>query len=207
MAEFIYFGNLSPRRPQFACGFRGLALLPEHERDIHHDARAPLPFADGSVKGFQSEDVFEHIEFECVGAILDEVYRCLAPGAMLRLSMPDYNSPLLRSRSVYDCDGNILCDAAMGGSVAGKMDGGLDVSFAGGGEAHLWFPTYVRVLELIVASQIRKCASIHFHHAWLTPERFVCEAFDQSLMPVWRAPPQDMRAGGKPVSLIADFVK
>ncbi|MGB6247973.1 MAG: methyltransferase domain-containing protein [Terriglobales bacterium] len=207
-ALYLYFGNLSPREPQYQSGlFRGLALHPESERDIHHDARDPLPFSDGSVKAVQSQDVFEHLEYEQVASVLDEIFRCLTSSGIFRLSLPDYNSPLLKSRSVYDADGNVLFDAAMGGSVVGKMNGGMEIKFPPGGEAHLWFPTYANVTALIVSSQIRKSSSINFHHAWIDSKRFVCNEFDQSIMPVRRCPPNDMRAGGKPVSIVVDFIK
>jgi SAM-dependent methyltransferase len=206
--SFLYFGNLSPREEQHKSGlFYGLSPHPESERDIRHDARDPLPFPDASLKVAQSQDVFEHLEYERVAFVLDEVFRCLMPGGVFRLSLPDYNSPLLKSRSVYDADGNVLFDAAMGGSVVGKMNGGLEIKFSPAGEAHLWFPTYANVTALIVSSKIRKSSSIDFHHAWLDSKRFVCNEFDQAVMPVRRSPPKDMRAGGKPVSIVVDFIK
>jgi len=205
---YLYFGNLSPREQQYKSGlFWGLTPHPESDRDIPHDARDPLPFSDASVKAVQSQDVFEHLEYNLVASVLDEVFRCLTPGGIFRLSLPDYNSPLLKSRSVYDADGNVLFDAAMGGSVVGKMNGGIEVKFSPGGEAHIWFPTYSTVTAMIVASQIRKSSSIEFHHAWIDSKRFVCKEFDQAIMPVRRSPPNDMRAGGKPVSIVVDFIK
>lgn len=204
----IYFGNLSPREEQYKSGrFYGLSPRPETERDIRHDARDPLPFGSASIRVFQSQDVFEHIEYERVPFVLDEIFRCLRSGGIFRLSLPDYNSPLLKSRSVYDAAGNVLFDAAMGGSVAGKMNGGLEVSFPEGGQAHVWFPTYGNVNALIVSSEIRKCSSIVFHHAWIDSSRYICKEFDHTIMPVRRTPPGDMRAGGKPISIVVDFIK
>jgi SAM-dependent methyltransferase len=187
--------------------FRGLALVARFDRDIAHDARKPLPFADESVEGFQSQDVFEHMEYAKVSATFDEIYRCLKIGGIFRLSLPDYNSPVLAGRSVYDSQGRILCDLAMGGRVECKLHEDIKVSFIGGGDSHLWFPTYAKVARLILASELRKCTSITFHHAWLDAHDFIREPFDQSVMPVSRTPPGDMRAGGKPVSIVVDFVK
>ena len=206
--KYVYFGNLLPEEEQYRSDlFVGLALNNPYEKDILHDATKPLPFADHTVIGFQSQDVFEHIEFAKIRLSLDEVFRCLRQGGLFRLSLPDYNSPVLKSRSVYDCDGNLLCDLAMGGSVRGTMNGGLTVSFGDGGGSHLWFPTYCNVLHLIVSSKIRKCSSISIHHAWLDAKTYICKEFDQTIMPVRRTPPKDMRAGGKPVSIVIDFVK
>lgn len=206
--RYLYFGNLLPYEKQYVSGmFAGLALVPRYANDIRHDARDPLPFADGSVPGFQSQDVFEHFEYSSVPRVLDEIYRCLRPGGLFRLSRPDYNSPLLRGRAVYDDEGRILCDVAMGGRLACKLNERVTVSFPAGGDAHVWFPTYDGLLRLLIASDIRRCASIEVHHAWFSRHEYVCKPFDQSLMPVQRSPPSDMRAGGKPVSLVVDFVK
>jgi SAM-dependent methyltransferase len=206
--SFVYFGNLFPHEPQYLSGrFVGLALVPRFDRDIPHDARAALPFADDSVAGFQSQDVFEHVEKEMIPGIFDDIYRCLRPGALFRLSLPDYNSPLLRRRSAYDHQGNVLYDVAMGGTLKAEMNGGIEAVLPSGGDAHLWFPTYAELLSLIIASNIRRCRKIAFHHHWLTPHEYVMRDFDQSLMPVSRTPPRDMRADGKPISIVVDFVK
>ena len=205
---YVYFGNLFPHEAQYRSGrFVGLALTPRFDRDIAHDARTPLPFADGTVAGFQSQDVFEHIERGKVPAILDDIYRCLRDGGLFRLSLPDYNSPLLRRRSAYDHHGRVLYDVAMGGTLSAAMAGVVEVALPSGGDTHLWFPTFHGVLELILASRIRACARIDFHHYWRDCENFVMDDFDQSLMPVSRVPPADMRAQGRPISLVVDFVK
>lgn len=207
--NFIYFGNLLPDEPQYKSGlFYGLALIPRFDKDILHDARCRMPFSDGSIAGFQAQDVFEHIPYDDLTSILDDIFRCLRSGGIFRLSVPDYNSPLLRRRSVYDCDGNILCDLAMGGHVSAPISGPVQVRFiASAGEAHLWFPTYVNLMRLVLSSEIRKCASIKVHHAWFDERSYICEPFDQRTMPVGRVPPGDMRADGKPISLVVDFIK
>jgi SAM-dependent methyltransferase len=206
--RYLYFGNLAPREQQYKSGlFYGLTPHPEADHDIRHDARDPLPFADASVMAVQSQDVFEHIEYDRIPFVFDEIFRCLMPGGSFRLSLPDYNCPLLKSRSVYDADGNVLYDAAMGGSVVGKINGGVEVTFPLGGKAHLWFPTCCNVTALILKSQIRKSSSIDFHHAWIDAKRYVCNEFDQTIMPVRRCPPNDMRADGMPISIVVDFIK
>lgn len=206
--EYFYFGNLVTHEIQYKNGlFAGLALHPQFPRDIRHDLTKRLPFETDSIKGGQAQDVFEHIEYDAVPSILDEVYRCLAPGGLFRMSVPDYHSPLLQSRSAYDKNGNILCDLAMGGSLKGIMSGGIKVSLEGNGIAHLWFPTYAQVLDCIIKSDIRRCSQISVHHAWLSADKWVANEFDQTIMPVMRCPPTDMRADGKPISIIVDFVK
>jgi hypothetical protein len=206
--KYIYFGSLLPSEEQYKSDlFRGLALSNPHDKDIVHDIRNPLPFQNESIRGFQSQDVFEHVERELVPKIFDEIFRCLVRGGLFRLSLPDYNSPLLRSRSAYDSEGNILGDLALGATLTGIMNGGIDVKFAEDGDAHLWFPTYDQILHLILHSELRKSLSISVHHAWLNRTQFIINDFDQSVMPVQRVPPLDMRAGGKPISIVIDFVK
>ena len=206
--RYAYFDNLFPNEPQFQSGlFVGLALKRRFERDIEHDVTTPLPFASDSIAGFQSQDVFEHLPYEKLPDILNEVYRCLRVGGIFRMSVPDYNSPLLRQRSVYDSNGNILCDVSMGGTVSCTLNGSVKASFAAGGDAHLWFPTYSNVLHLIISSEVRRCSQIKVQHAWLDANRYVCLPFDHGIMPVSRTPPADQRAGGKPISMVLDFIK
>ncbi len=207
-AEYVYFGNLFPNEPQYKSGkFCGLALTPRFDRDIPHDARSPMQFEAGSISGFQSQDVFEHIEFEKIPAILDDIYRCLRPGGLFRLSVPDYRSPLLKERSVYDHKGRVVLDTFMGGSVGPGPDGKLQVRMPTDGRAHLWHPTVETVREAILASDIRKCSTIDFLHYWKSDDEWVAKPIDQSLMPVSRIPPHDMRADGRPISLVVDFIK
>ena len=64
------------------------------------------------------------------------------PGGIFRLSVPDYRSPLLRRRSVYDQNGCIIGDMMMGASfhydVASQS---AKAKFTQNGDAHIWFPT------------------------------------------------------------------
>ncbi|MFO1238580.1 MAG: hypothetical protein U1F24_16485 [Alphaproteobacteria bacterium] len=205
----LYFGNLLPDERQFAAGdFVGLALDPLYPKDVAHDLYDPLPVADCSVARIQAQDVFEHLQYERLPAILDDIYRALAPGGVFRLSVPDYRSPLLVARSVFDENGEVIADVMMGGSVRyNPATGRREAGFAPGGGSHIWFPTYDKVQALILRSQIRHCARIVFYHYFATRTAYVADPLPDDEMPVTRAPPRDMRAGGAPISIIADFVK
>lgn len=97
----------------------------------------------------------------------------------------------MRKRSVYDENGKLLCDLAMGGQVYANMNEAVKVRFTGrDGDAHLWFPTYANIAHLILSSNIRKCTAIKVYHAWMDANHFICEPFDQSVMPVTRTPPR-----------------
>ena len=51
----------------------------------------PFPFADNSVRFLYSQHALEHIPQEFCPHIFSEMYRCLAPGGAVRLTMPDFN--------------------------------------------------------------------------------------------------------------------
>jgi glycosyltransferase involved in cell wall biosynthesis len=205
----LYFGNIYPHERQYTVGnFVGLALNPKFDRDIRHDAYRRLPIDDGSVARVQAQDVFEHLEFEKTPAVLDEIYRVLAPNGVFRLSVPDYRSPVLRVRSVYDEHGNVIADLMMGGRVRyDEVSRQRKVEFSPDGESHLWFPTYEKINQMISRSAISRCGIIKFYHCFLPDGSAVCDPFPENDMPVMRAPPSDMRANGQPVSIIVDFIK
>lgn len=206
---YLYYGALGKEERQYGIGnFIGLTLHPQHEREIKHDALDRLPFPDGAVQKIQVQDVFEHLPRERIPSVLDEIYRVLASEGVFRLSMPDYRSPLLKKRSVYDSTGRILADLMVGGTVSYDADTeGVVPRFTSDGNAHVWFPTYEGVLELIANSTIRFCSEIRFYHYFIDDVRYVCDPFPENEMHVMRAPPYDDRAGGKPISIVVDFRK
>jgi SAM-dependent methyltransferase len=205
----LYFGNLLTNERQFEVGnFVGLALVVRGPKDIAHDAYDPLPVGTASVKKIQSQDVFEHLEYDRIPAILDEIFRVLEPGGIFRLSMPDYRSPLLKARSVFDECGRVIADLMMDTEVRYDLNTRARVAnFKSDGSSHLWFPTYDQINTLIMRSEIRKCSRIDHHHYWSTDQEYVCKPFPDKGMPVFRAPPWDMRANGGPISIITDFIK
>ena len=79
--------------------------------------------------------------------------------------------------------------------------------FSKNGDAHIWFPTYEVVNELILQSRLRLCRTIEFWHYIHFDGTSVVRDFPHLEMPVKRCPPRDMRSGGKPISIIVDFAK
>ena len=152
--------------------------------------------------------MLEHLPFERVPFVLDEIYRVLKPGGIFRLSVPDYRHPIHKRRSLHDGRGRVIGDLLMGASASlDPASGEVKIHFAPGGEAHLWFPRYELITHLVLKSQLRKCARITFHQGFLDDFTFLAEPFAENEMFVLRALPHDRRAGGQPVSLVADFVK
>ena len=208
MEQYLYFGSLGLHERQYQIpNFVGLALQPAHDREIKHNFTDPLPFGDGSIAKIQAQDVLEHVAFEKVPAILDEIHRVLRPGGIFRLSVPDYCSPVLKRRSIYDARGRVIGDLLMGAtSYLDQATGDARVRFSEDGDAHLWFPRYELITHLVLKSEIRK-AAIHFYQAFLDDPSYLCEPVPEAEMFVQRAAPHDRRAGGAPTSIIADFVK
>jgi len=206
---YLYFGNLFESERQFSIpNFVGLALQKRNNREISHNLLDRLPFDDNSIRKIQAQDVFEHLPLDRISSLLDDIHRVLQPGGVFRMSVPDYHSPPLKRRSIYDEKGRILADLMMGGVA--KYDSATSSSraeFQADGNAHLWFPTYDQILHLIVRSKIRFSSEINFHHYFLNDQDYVCNPYLENEMFVQRAPPNDMRAEGKPISIIVDFVK
>lgn len=57
--------------------------------DMAHDLRKPLPIASGVVGGAFSEHCLEHLDLDVARLVLRELHRVMAPGAVLRISVPD----------------------------------------------------------------------------------------------------------------------
>ena len=209
MEQYLYFGSLGLHERQYQIPtVTGLALEPANDREVRHDATAALPFGDASIAKVQSQDVFEHLPFEKVPFVLDEVYRVLKPTGVFRLSVPDYRSPVLKRRSVYDWRGRVTGDLLMGAApYFDESTGDARVRFSEDGHAHIWFPRYELVTHLILKSEIRKSSGIKFYQCFLDDHSFLCEPVPENEMFVQRAAPHDRRAGGAPVSIVVDFFK
>ena len=208
MEPYLYFGSLGQHERQFQVpNFIGLALEPAHDREVRHNLTDPLPYAENSIAKIQAQDVLEHLSFDKVPFVLDEIYRVLKPGGTFRLSVPDYRSPVQKRRSIYDARGLVIGDLMMGAtSYLDQATGDARVRFSNDGEAHLWFPRYELITHLVLKSELRK-ARIHFYQAFLDDHSYLCEPVPEDEMFVQRAAPHDRRAGGAPTSIIADFVK
>ena len=208
MEQYLYYGSLGPHERQYAVpNFLGLALQPAHDREMAHNAVDALPFADGTIAKVQAQDVFEHLPFEKLPFVLDEIYRVLKPGGVFRLSVPDYRSPVLKRRSVYDHRGRVTGDLMMGATpYFDSATGDARMLFSADGDAHVWFPRYELVTHLILKSDIRK-STIRFYQGFLDDQTFLAEPIPDEEMFVQRALPHDRRSGGMPVSIVVDYIK
>lgn len=194
---FLYAGDV-PRRKEYDIeGIVGLAIRRATYRTILHDICQKYPLKDNSVDAYQAEDVFEHIEYDKLVDVINEIYRVLKPGAYFRLSVPDYGCDILYNRSKKDESGNIIFDPDGGGKYQdGKViDGG-----------HVWFPTYEKVLALIDKSDFSK---YEFYHYYDENGKSVTKEIDYSKGYVIRTPDHDKRVQDpyRAMSLVVDLYK
>lgn len=69
-------------------GWVNLDML-RHPGVTYHDLRNPLPFQNDSVDFFFSEHFFEHLAKSDGLKLLGEIKRCLKPGGVSRITVPD----------------------------------------------------------------------------------------------------------------------
>lgn len=177
-------------------GWIGLSLTQQNNRHIQHDITLPFPLPDNWVSSFQAEDVFEHIPYERLVPVVNEIFRVLKPGALFRLSVPDYGCDVLRERSEKDPLGNIVFDPGGGGT---PEDPG-----------HVWFPRIENVYRLLEKTHFFSNGEIEFLQYWnMDNFTFVAKPIDYSQGVVRRTPDFDERVKNpyRPMSLVVDLRK
>jgi glycosyltransferase involved in cell wall biosynthesis len=177
-------------------GWIGLSLTQENDRHIRHDITQPLPFSDNSVDSFQAEDVFEHIHYDRLVPVVNEIHRILKPGGLFRLSVPDYGCDVLRNRSLKDALGNIMFDPEGGGTPERP--------------GHVWFPRVESVYRMLEKTRFFTGGSMDFLHYWnMDDVTFVTRPIDYSKGIVRRTPDFDDRVKTpyRPMSLVVDLIK
>jgi SAM-dependent methyltransferase len=160
----------------------------------------PLPIPDGSIDLFQSEDVFEHIELAKMVPIFNEIHRVLSPGALFRLSLPDYHLDLNVQRCQKGPTGEIVFDPGGGGQfVDGRVTGG----------GHVWFPTIEIVRGLFEESLFGARGIVKFLQYNNGDGTFKLDPVDYSLGYIQRTPDHDDRVSDRlrAISIVVDAFK
>lgn len=125
-----------------------------HLYNIKHDLTNKYELNDNSVDIYQSEDVFEHIEYKQLKDAINEIYRILKPNGLLRISIPDYNQILIINRCQKNETGEIIFDPNGGGEYKnGKVING----------GHVWFPTYSNVKSLLEKTLFKNIKFIQYY--------------------------------------------
>ncbi|WP_243370205.1 glycosyltransferase [Geotalea sp. SG265] len=189
----LYAGDL-PDKTEYS-GWTGLSITRCDLRHIPHDMTLPLPLPENSVDAFQSEDVFEHITYDRLPQVINEIHRILKPGGLFRLSLPDYRCDVMQARSLKDAAGNITFDPAGGGSPENP--------------GHVWFPRYETVRNLLENSNFATAGEFNFLHYYDEQGQAVTNTIDYSKGFIQRTPDHDprVRSPYRPMSLVIDLVK
>lgn len=176
----------------------GISNEVQNYLNIFHDITKPFDLYDNSINIIQSEDVFEHIEYDVLPSILNEIYRILKPNGLFRLSIPDYKCDMLRERCDYNENGEIIFDK--GGD--GIYDYEQKKVINGG---HVWFPIYENVKTLLDKTQFN-CKFLHYYDENDMP---VLNYIDYSKGYVDRTPDHDVRVSNprRPLSIVVDCYK
>lgn len=143
----LYAGDITDDVHMSNPNLYGLSISKADSRHILHDITNKYPLPDNSIFSYQAEDVLEHIEFEKMVDIINEIYRILKKDGLFRICLPDYGSPYLANISMRDSAGKIIFDPTGGGTF-----GANGVENAG----HVWFPTYSNVYELLEMTMFDK---------------------------------------------------
>ncbi|HEY6192862.1 MAG TPA: methyltransferase domain-containing protein [Bacteroidota bacterium] len=189
----LYAGEI-PKRVEYENCI-GLSLSHGDSCHIHHDITMPFPLDDETIDSFQSEDVFEHIAYDMLNPIIQEIFRVLKPGGLFRLSMPDYRCDVLYERSIRNDANEIIFDPGGGGTPDNP--------------GHLWFPTIERVTELLNGTQFSERGKINYLQYYKSDGSSVTRPIDYSHGFVQRTPDHDARVQSpyRPMSLVVDLIK
>ena len=103
----LYAGDIADDMHMSEPNLYGLSINKADSKHILHDITNHYPLPDNSIYSYQAEDVLEHIAFEKLVDTINEIYRILHEGGLLRICLPDYYSAYLRDISMRDEDGNI----------------------------------------------------------------------------------------------------
>tara|TARA_B110001452_G_C15241337_1_gene429814 strand:+ start:96 stop:734 length:639 start_codon:yes stop_codon:yes gene_type:complete len=197
---YLYAGSYDKLCRSKVCNipFIGLQLEPSNEYNIQHNVLNKMDLYDNSVDIYQSEDVFEHIEYKELCNVINEIYRVLKPGGLFRFSIPDYSCDILYNRSEKNENNEIIFDPNGGGSYDYKNSKVIN-----GG--HVWFPKYESVKSLLDKTNFEK-KKINFLHYYDENNISVTKIIDYSKGYIHRTPDNDNRVNNpyRPMSIVVD---
>ncbi len=195
--KWLYAGDIPQQEEYGYPSLVGLSINHSDRRHIKHNIINPMPIPDNSIDAYQAEDVFEHIEFDKLPDVINEIYRVLKPGALFRLSVPDYRCDVLLNRAIKNENGDIVFDPGGGGAYKnGKVIRG----------GHVWFPVYEKVLELVKHSNFSNYEFLHYYDM---DGQSVLKEIDYSKGFVKRTPDHDKRVQHprRGMSIVVDLIK
>ena len=181
--------------------FIGISNKLENLYHIKHDiCKENIDLQDNTVTIFQAEDTLQYIEFENIEKIINEIYRLLKPGGLFRLSLPDYNFDIYNRRTLKNEEGKIIFDSGGGGLYDKKIN-----KIKGG---HLWFPTYLKVKDILNKTKFKNL-NIDFLHYYDENNKSITKNINYSNGYISRTPDNDDRAKTpyRTMSIVVDCYK
>ncbi len=214
----LYAGDV-PDRQEYE-GWVGLSLYQCNKNHIRHSVYEPFPIPDESVDAFQAEDVFEHLSYEKIVEILNEIFRILKPKGYLRLSVPDYRCDINYNRSIRDSEGRVIFDPGAGKRSKTKLfklklykrlypllytNTVRQIT----GSGHYWFPTIESVKSLLEKSKFASGGEVNFLHYYDIDWTPITNKIDYSKGYISRTPDHNKTVQNpfRPLSLVVDIIK
>tara|TARA_Y100000741_G_C18257599_1_gene559549 strand:- start:2913 stop:3539 length:627 start_codon:yes stop_codon:yes gene_type:complete len=196
---YLYAGDCVNNKSNIQ--FIGLSLGYNNNTNINHNVLHKMDLFDNSVDIYQSEDVFEHIEYNKLIDVINEVYRVLKPGGLLRLSMPDYRCDILYNRSDKNENNEIIFDKGGGGNYDYK-----NKKVINGG--HVWFPKYELVKNLLDNTNFEN-NKIKYLHYYDINNYSITKDIDYEKGYIQRTPDNDKRVQNpyRVMSIVVDCYK
>ena len=200
---YLYAGTYikSPINENNTIPFIGLQLQECNNYNIQHNVLNKMDLYNNSVDIYQSEDVFEHIEYNELCNVINEIYRVLKPGGLFRFSMPDYRCDVLYNRSEKNEKNEIIFDPNGGGNYDYE-----NKKVINGG--HVWFPRYKTVKLLLDKTNFER-NKINFLHYYDENNNSITKIIDYSKGYIHRTPDHDNRVNNpyRPMSIVIDCYK
>ena len=196
---YLYAGDCINNKTNIQ--FVGLSLENNNDTNIKHNVLNKMDINDNSVDIYQSEDVFEHIEYDKLCDVINEIYRVLKPGGLFRLSMPDYRCDVLYNRSEKNEKNEIIFDKGGGGDYDYE-----NKKVINGG--HVWFPKYELVKSLLDKTSFEQ-NKINFLHYYDENNNSINKVIDYSKGHIERTPDNDIRVKYpyRTMSIVVDCYK
>lgn len=195
----LFVGNITDTYKE-RKGFTALSLDLDDQKHILHNILTPMPIPDNSVDIYQSEDVFEHVAYDQLPSVINEIHRVLKPGGLLRISVPDYRCDILYDRCLKDDQGKILFDAGGGGKY-------VDGQVVEGG--HVWFPVIELVRSLLEKTLFATRGTIEYLHYYDESGFSHMHPIDYKKGFIKRVPDHDVRVQNpvRVMSIVVDAYK
>lgn len=112
----LYAGDIEDNVHLNEKNLYGLSITKSDKKHIFHNILEDYPLPDGCVDRYEAEEVLEYIPIEKQKSVLNQICRVLKTGSRCRITISDFNSPYLKSRTMMDKRGNFLFDPGAGGN-------------------------------------------------------------------------------------------